>query len=489
MILPVSLFQLLIEKSLSTEQELNPFRDLSNDELFDCVKSRLHLNEDELLCMISEEMGVDYMALSTLFQDPESVQWLSLEQQSAHRVIPIYQHHNALFVCVDNPFNPFLTELSQQQSIELSTEQSTGQTVSMCLISSTEMSSFLARISEGGMSSLVTQWIVMGLSKRASDLHFNHTREGYDVYFRIHGILYKMGNIGETDATSFKAMMKLHSQMDIADLKKPQDGRLELAYHNQQVECRVSAIPTIHGEDFACRLADMNNDIPSFEELGFSQKAMTAIRYMMNQTSGLIVVTGATGSGKSTTLYTMLDELRQSTPLNIVTMEDPVEKVVPGIRQSPISEAAGYSFAKGLRAILRQDPDVIMVGEIRDEVSAKVALDAAYTGHLVIATLHTADCKSTLLRLQSLGLESFMVGYCLKGIISQRLVPKKCHCVRAGKQGCSRCHYSGFDGRSVVSEHIVCDGHDRFDMDQMEDGKHYYSFDHDIADKQARNII
>jgi type II secretory ATPase GspE/PulE/Tfp pilus assembly ATPase PilB-like protein len=174
---------------------------------------------------------------------------------------------------------------------------------------------------------------------------------------------------------------------------------------------------------------------------------------MMSNRHGLILVTGPTGSGKTTTLYTILNHLKKDNTKSIITLEDPIENILTGIRQSQINPSAGYTFIQGLRAILRQDPDIIMIGEIRDAETAKIALEAAYTGHLVLSTLHTANCESTLLRLQSFDLDPFLLGHSLKGIISQFLTPKRCE--QCQQQGCKNCHDTGFKGRIALHEMLV----------------------------------
>ncbi len=260
-----------------------------------------------------------------------------------------------------------------------------------------------------------------GIIQSASDIHLSATKTGYTCQFRVDGQLKPIAFNTPSDV-NISQLIKLHSHMDLSVYHQPQDGRLSVPTAVGDHPVRVSSLPSFYGEDFVFRLFS-ESGILSLSELGFSSTITAQIRQVMTLDSGLFLVTGPTGSGKSTTLYSVLLALNEARSKKIVTLEDPIEHPLSGIRQSQINTATGYTFANGLRAILRQDPDIIMIGEIRDTETAKIAIEAAYTGHLVLATLHTQRCKEALLRLASFDIDPFFLTYTLKGILSQRLLP------------------------------------------------------------------
>jgi type II secretory ATPase GspE/PulE/Tfp pilus assembly ATPase PilB-like protein len=268
--------------------------------------------------------------------------------------------------------------------------------------------------------------------EKASDLHLYRTESGCEIKLRKWGNLHPYKTLPQPETLSLIAQLKLHAQLDIAQTQLPQDGKIETPSSNgSPVTIRVSSIPSAWGEDFALRFFKKSPPKPSLTALGFSEKAAELTHQMLQKKSGLILVTGATGSGKTTTLYTCINLLQHARTHNIVTLEDPIETILPGIRQSQVNPSIGYTFITGLRALLRQDPDIVMIGEIRDQETAKTALEAAYTGHLVLSSLHTPNCETTLLRLQSFDLDPFWVQQSLAGIISQTLV------ANADKEGLS----------------------------------------------------
>ena len=260
--------------------------------------------------------------------------------------------------------------------------------------------------------------------------------------------------------------------MDISEHRLPQDGRSRVRYMGKEIDLRLSVIPSIYGESVVIRLLDTEFALNNLEELGFRDQDATTLRHLLSQTNGVFLVTGPTGSGKSTTLYTALDHIKK-TKVNIITVEDPVEYHMDKITQIQINEHTGYTFAKALRHILRHDPDVIMVGEIRDQETAKMAIESALTGHLVLSTLHTNSAASTVTRLLEIGVEPYLVTSTLLGVLAQRLVRRNCpHCLEEESidasvrellgasengifyqgKGCDRCHQTGIHGRRAVYE-------------------------------------
>lgn len=265
------------------------------------------------------------------------------------------------------------------------------------------------------LNAIADQAVAMG----ATDIHLFNQKEGGVLRFRVHGALGHPAPIRKLDATSFISSIKIQSGMDISKTT-PQDGLIE---YKDGIRLRISTLPTPHGEDCAIRILPLQPATQSISDLGYDPLIVDELREWAFLDSGLILITGATGSGKSTTIYSLIREVMKDTSRCVVTLENPVEYVIDGARQSQINYAAGYSFSVGLRAVLRQDPDVIVIGEIRDQETAITALEAAYTGHLVIASLHTIDIDRTLSRLAQFQLDPFWVSQSIQGILSQQLVP------------------------------------------------------------------
>jgi len=272
---------------------------------------------------------------------------------------------------------------------------------------------------------LVNHIIAAALEHDASDLHIEPQPEELHVRIRRDGILHPLVNLPTTVARAFIARLKIMGNLDIAERRLPQDGRVTFEHEGASVDLRISTLPTLHGEKAVLRLLKRADVIPGLEQLGFLDDTLTMLRSMIALPHGLLLMTGPTGSGKSFTAFSILKAL--ATPsVNILTIEDPVEYQLPSLQQTQVNTKAGLTFARALRAFLRQDPDIILVGEIRDAETAQIALEAAMTGHLVLATLHTNDAPSTVTRLTELGVERFQLASALIGVIAQRLVRAPC---------------------------------------------------------------
>ena len=265
------------------------------------------------------------------------------------------------------------------------------------------------------------------IQRSASDLHFEPYAEHYRIRFRIDGILYEVARPPLQQASQIAARLKVMAQLDIAERRLPQDGRLQLSSpQHGSVDFRISTLPTQHGEKIVLRVQQQATAIPDLEQLGLTASQQTLYRHALHQPQGMILVTGPTGSGKTLTLYAGLALLNTSSR-NIATAEDPVEMSVPGVNQVAIQVKTGLTFSHALRAFLRQDPDVIMVGEIRDQDTAEIAVKAAQTGHLVLSTLHTNSAAEAVIRLQQMGLAAYNLASSLQFIIAQRLARCLCH--------------------------------------------------------------
>lgn len=298
------------------------------------------------------------------------------------------------------------------------------------------------------------------LKRGASDIHIEPQPDRVRVRFRIDGQLMLAREENMNMGGPIAARIKILSGLDVADRRSPQDGRTSLAVEGRPVDVRVSTVPTAFGESVALRLLRRERALLDLDALGFPLPLKHLLRQVLKSRQGLFLVTGPTGSGKTTTLYAMIEQLR-SAPLKIVSVEDPVEYFFPDISQTQINEVAGLTFARALRAFLRQDPDVVLVGEVRDSETARIAIQAALTGHLVLATLHTADAPSAVARLTDMGVERFLLSATLMGVLSQRLVRAICACARENggdpDSDCPRCRGSGRSGRRVVAEGFAVD--------------------------------
>ena len=288
----------------------------------------------------------------------------------------------------------------------------------------------------------------------ASDIHIEPYERHSSVRFRVDGTLREVVQAHRALHAALISRLKIMADLDISEKRLPQDGRISLRIGTRAVDVRVSTLPSAHGERAVLRLLDKSQDTLSLEAVGMQGDCLQRFEELLAQPHGIILVTGPTGSGKTTTLYaglSRLDAARQ----NIMTVEDPIEYELPGVGQTQVNPKIDLTFAKALRAILRQDPDVIMIGEIRDFETAQIAIQASLTGHLVLATLHTNDAASAVTRLTDMGVEPFLLSSSLRGVLAQRLVRKSCkHC---GGTGCEHCGHTGYQGRSGVFELLVTD--------------------------------
>lgn len=324
---------------------------------------------------------------------------------------------------------------------------------------------------------LVNTIINQAVRSRASDIHIEPFEKIVRIRYRIDGELKEVMSPAKSTHSALATRIKIMGKMDISEKRIPQDGRVETIIENRAIDMRISVLPTVYGEKIVIRLLDRNAIIVSKEELGFTKHNLELFDKIIKAPEGIILLTGPTGSGKTTTLYTILKELNQINK-NIITVEDPVEYRLNGVNQVQVNTKAGLTFASGLRSILRQDPDIVMVGEIRDAETAQIATRAAITGHLVLSTLHTNDTASTISRLIDMGIESYMVSSSVVGIIAQRLVKRICpKCKEAYEasseemgflhrdekttlykgKGCNACSGTGYSGRIAIHEVMVMD--------------------------------
>lgn len=379
--------------------------------------------------------------------------------------VPTFQHH--LTTCYQSQSSITDAAEGMQESFDLS--QLAGQ-----LPTSEDL---LENHDEAPIIRLLNALFSQAIKQKASDIHIETYENNVLVRMRIDGVLQESLEIQRGVAPLVISRVKVMAKLDIAEKRIPQDGRIALRVGGNNIDVRVSTLPSNHGERIVLRILDRQAVELNLTYLGMPDKTLSTLRNLISQPHGILLVTGPTGSGKTTSLYAMLSELNQVSR-NILTIEDPIEYDLPGIGQTQVNSKVGMSFAKGLRAILRQDPDVVMIGEIRDLETAEIAVQASLTGHLVLATLHTNSALGSLTRLHDMGVESFLISSSIVGLLAQRLVRRLCeHCktkhkLRSDEKelmglpknskitmvyepvGCDRCNHLGYRGRMGIYELI-----------------------------------
>lgn len=334
----------------------------------------------------------------------------------------------------------------------------------------------LDQSSENGAVNLLNSIILEAITQNASDIHFEPENEILKVRYRIDGVLQQRDYISKEHESQIITRLKVMSKLDIAEKRLPQDGRIKLMINKREIDFRLSTIPTVFGERIVLRILDRTNIVLGLDQLGFEKNMLKEFKKIISFPEGIVLVTGPTGSGKTTTLYSAISEL-DCTKLNIMTIEDPVEYKLTNISQIATNPKIDLTFSKGLRHILRQDPDIIMIGEIRDEETAEIAIQSALTGHLVLSTLHTNDAPSAIIRLADMKIEPYLLSSTIIGVLAQRLVRKICpHCKEEYKpdpneldelkidekilykgRGCPKCFHTGFFGRCGIYELMLID--------------------------------
>jgi general secretion pathway protein E len=305
----------------------------------------------------------------------------------------------------------------------------------------------------------VAQVVQQAVDRGATDIHVEPTADHVRIRFRCDGLLVNAETAPKSMLAGIATRIKIMSRLNIAERRLPQDGRMRISVRGQEIDLRVSVLPSVHGETFVLRVLDRSGIDLSLDALGYDADAITKFRELANIPNGIILITGPTGSGKTTTLYSVLKE-RDARRVKIFTVEDPVEYRLDGITQLQVDPAIDLTFARALRSVLRQDPDVILIGEIRDRETAQIAIQAALTGHLVFSTLHTNSAAGALTRLVDMGIDGYLIGATIRAVVAQRLVRTTCiECQGANRApvtgndpACSRCRGTGYSGRTVIYE-------------------------------------
>jgi type IV pilus assembly protein PilB len=465
------------------------------------------IDEKALLSVLSEQFGLPHIWLRPGIYDPEAVKLISKETAVRLELLPLFKVRDVLVVATASPQAiPSFDELEERTGLKVKTVLAQHKEIlknieeafaglgnfsefiggdldeHFDVVETVQFGDFTAidTMAEGSpVINLVNSIIQRAVHDGASDIHIEPSRTKCRIRFRIDGILYEvMSHKLEMHAAAV-SRLKVIAGLDIAERRMPQDGRIQVSTHGRIVDLRFSSLPGIYGEKVVLRVLDKNRSILDIEKLGMSKENLATFKSLLKTSNGLLLVTGPTGSGKSTTLYAAITRLN-SLEKNIVTIEDPVEYQLDIVNQNQIRENIGLGFAKMLKHILRQDPDIIMVGEIREHDTAEIAVQAALTGHLVLSTLHTNDAISAVTRLMDMGIEPYLLSSALQGVIGQRLVRTVCpecktsfvptkeialvlgsddpRSLRLSKgRGCRTCYDSGYKGRIGVHEIIRVD--------------------------------
>ncbi|EKN65866.1 type II secretory pathway, ATPase PulE/Tfp pilus assembly pathway, ATPase PilB [Neobacillus bataviensis LMG 21833] len=488
---------LLVEEGLITPDQLQSTLDEKDpgQKLGDALLQRGYLTEQQLVEVLEYQLGIPHVGL---FQYPFDTNLFSLiTKEAAQRnlIIPLKREGNKLFVAMANPMDFIVIDdlrLSTGFQIEpaIATKDDIIRTINKYYDVDDGLDELLDELPlnnrernddvtdlNSPIVRLVNQILSNAVIQRASDIHIDPQETKVIVRYRIDGVLRNEKVLPRNMQSVLTARIKIMSNLDITEHRIPQDGRIKIHLDFYPVDLRVSTLPTVYGEKIVMRLLDMGSTLNDLGKLGFNSLNMKRFNEMIEKPTGIVLITGPTGSGKSSTLYAALNRLN-SEAVNIITIEDPVEYQLEGINQIQVNTNVGMTFAAGLRSILRQDPNIIMVGEIRDKETAEVAIRASLTGHLVLSTLHTNDSIGTVTRLIDMGVEPFLLASSLSGIVSQRLVRKVCRdCteiqepskreieifekrgmkiekISRGK-GCSSCNMTGYKGRVALHEVLV----------------------------------
>lgn len=496
---------ILVEEGILTEEQLEEALKAAkaeNKKIGEAITDLGFATEQDIAEALSSQLGFEYVNLSTV-HIPDNV--LSLINESVlrkHLMIPyafVPNTINQVKVAMVDPMDmsaiddfSIVTNLLVVPSVATTRDilivldryYGDTETIKAAQEYAREREDLAAKLAEGDLSSqdvqsspvvqLVTSMVEQAARQRASDIHIEAKEDSVRVRFRIDGSLYEKFTYSIHLLPAIMARLKIIGGMDIAEKRKPQDGRFTIMVDKREYDIRVSVLPTVYGEKCVMRLAQKKALTRNKSELGFSPSELQAFDDILKNPNGILLVTGPTGSGKSTTLYTALSELNKE-DVNIVTVEDPVEANIDGINQVQVNVKAELTFASALRSILRQDPDIIMIGEIRDGETAQIAVQASITGHLVVSTLHTNSAAGSISRLINMGVEGYLLADSLVGIIAQRLVRRLCpYCkkphlitdterrimgIRADVNpeiyepvGCERCDNTGYSGRIGIYE-------------------------------------
>ena len=484
-----------LERALELQKE-------SKERLGDVLVQSGIITEQQLIEALKIQLGVEFVDLTAVSIPVELAKYVPRTLAKKYCVVPVKLVRDTLYLAMSDPLDFIAQEevkaASRKRVIPMiATHRATEQAISrlygsegtarvieeMKREAGAAVPAQLVKDSDSSEGAptirFVNSLIERAFAERASDIHLEPQEGEMVVRMRIDGLLRRVLTVPAELQSTVISRLKIMGGMDIAERKVPQDGHAMLRVKGSEIDLRISSMPTVYGEKIVLRLLNKTSQLLSRDAIGLEGDDLESYQALLRNTGGVILLVGPTGSGKSTTMCVMLRDLARE-EVNIVTLEDPVEYYIPGVSQCQINEKTGMTFAGGLRAILRQDPDIISVGEIRDGETASIAMRAAITGHLVLSTLHTNDAPSAVDRLRDVGVEPWLISGALRGVVSQRLVRRICpHCKRAYHpasdelallglddapdlvfykgEGCPDCHHTGYTGRRAVFEILMID--------------------------------
>lgn len=525
----IQLGQVLVNGGYITEAQLQRALELQKKtpgkRLGEILTDLSYVSETTISKCLSERLKVPYIDLRNYSIDPKAAALLESAYAEKNHVLPIAFRNGQLVVATSDPLAFYTIEevrslTGYEISIAVTTEASLKDAITRAY-SASFVSSAAAdldreyaeaeedealvqmgeRVEGTPVVKLINSIIVQAVKSGASDIHFEPARDSLNVRMRINGDLVPHISLGYGSLNSIVTRIKLLSEMNIAEKRVPQDGQFHFVGPDFETDIRASSLPTIYGEKIVLRILGgaMRQELLNLAKLGMDKKSLGIYSEMIKAPNGIILITGPTGSGKSTTLYATLNKLAQRKS-NLVTIEDPVEQSIDMVNQVQVNVKAGLTFASALRSILRQDPDIIMVGEMRDGETATLGIRAAITGHLVLSTLHTNDAISSIDRLVDMGVPAYLVAASLTGVVAQRLIKVLCpHCkekaaltnqekLLLGEEGaditevytpvgCAHCNYTGFIGRTPIYEMIEVDATLRQMINNRASGQEIHSYE------------
>ena len=493
---------LLVQAGLLTDEQLEAAlqeQDQTQKSLGRILIDSGLVTEGDLVEMLSRQIGLEFVDLAETPVDPSAAGLISASLARRYQALPLGWDDGRLVLALADPSNVFAiddirTITKRELKVVVSTRagileaidkyhrmDGEAESISAQAASETEAEEDLAHVREvvedAPIVKLVNMLISQAVADRASDIHIEPTERDLRIRYRIDGVLHEVMRPPKSIQSGVISRLKIMADINIAERRIPQDGRVNVKLNGKSVDLRVATLPTVYGEKIVLRILDKSTALLKLSDLGFLPSSMERYAQSYRKPYGTILVTGPTGSGKSTTLYATLNILNEDTK-NIITVEDPVEYRLPNINQVQTNNKAGLTFAAALRSILRSDPDIVLVGEIRDKETATIAIEAALTGHLVLSTLHTNDAATTPTRLIEMGVEPFLVASALDCIVAQRLARRLCDRCRQAYQpteaelqqvawdmeldgmperlfrpvGCSHCGKTGYRGRFAIHE-------------------------------------
>ncbi|MDF1506885.1 ATPase, T2SS/T4P/T4SS family [Robertmurraya sp. DFI.2.37] len=488
---------LLVEAGLISEDQLqSTLKEKSpGQKLGDALLQRGYITEQQLIEVLEFQLGIPHISLYRYPFDTTLFSLISKEKAKRNRLIPLKKDGDKLFVAMADPMDYFaIDDLRLSTGFQIETAIATKDDILRAINKYYEIDEGFDELigdlpdheaaQEEEISSddspvvrLVNQLMSNAVAMKASDIHIDPHETKVLIRYRIDGILRTERVLPKHMQSLLTARIKIMANLDITEHRVPQDGRIKVNLDFHPIDLRVSTLPTVFGEKIVLRILDLSSSLNDVTKLGFNKLNLKRFIDMIEKPTGIVLITGPTGSGKSSTLYAALNRLN-SEEVNIITVEDPVEYQLEGVNQIQVNANVGMTFAKGLRSILRQDPNIIMVGEIRDKETVEVAIRASLTGHLVLSTIHTNDSLGTVTRLLDMGVEPFLVASSLSGIVAQRLVRRVCRdCAEEQApskreleifakrgikierivrgRGCSSCNMTGYKGRLAIHEVLV----------------------------------